>query len=104
MADNNELPTMVSEAVNRLLSELPIETKYQIKDSTDDSLIIFHFGLGVAIRNDFRLWEKDSKLLEDCKKISGDPNLHVDDASGIIIKTLWKRLQKFPPPELIWED
>jgi hypothetical protein len=42
----------------------------------------------MAIRNEFGLWEKDSKLLKDCKKFSGNPNLHIDDASGIILKSL----------------
>ena len=58
----------------------------------------------MAIRNDFGLWEKESKLLEDCKELSGDPILHVDDASEIILKALWARLQKFPPPKIVRDE
>ena len=104
MDDNKNKPTTITEAVNKLLSDLSIETKHQIRNSTDDGLINFHFGLGMGIRNDFGLWEKDSKLLENCKESSGNPNLDVDTASGIIIKALWDRLQKFPPPKLVRDD
>jgi len=101
MDENNNIPTTITEAVNILLSELTKEDKHRIKDSSEDGLINFHFGLGMTIRNIFSLWKKDSKLLEDCKKSSGDPSLHVDDASAMIIKTLWERLQEFPPPKIV---
>ena len=94
--DKKQKPSTITEAVNSLLSDLPIETKHQIKNSSEDGLINFHFGLGMAIRNEFGLWNKDSKLLEDCKGLSGNPNLDVDTASELIIKALWERLQKFP--------
>ena len=96
MNENKKFPSTIAEAVNRLLSELTIEDKNRIKNSSEEGLSNFHFGLGMAIRNDFGLWEKESKLLEDCKELSGDPILHVDDASEIILKALWARLQKFP--------
>lgn len=101
MNENKNIPTTIIEAVNILLSELPIESKQQIKDSSEDDLINFHIGLGMTIRNIFGLWQKDSKLYENCRELSGDPNLHVDDASGIILKALWERLQDFPPPEIV---
>ena len=101
MNDNNNIPTTITEAVNILLSELPIEDKHRIKDSSEEGLINFHVGLGMTIRNIFGLWKKDSTLLEDCKKLSGDPSLHVDDASVMIIKALWERLQEYPPPEIV---
>lgn len=101
MTEDNQFPNTISEAVNKLLSDLPLETRHQIMNSSEERLVNFHFGLGVGIRNEFGLWEKNSKLLEDCKKISGNPGLHVDDASEIIIKALWERLKEFPPPKLV---
>jgi len=95
------IPTTITEAVNILLTELTIEDKNRIKDSSEGGLINFHIGLGMTIRNIFGLWKEESKLLDDCKKSSGDSNLHVDTASGMIIKALWERLQEFPPPELV---
>ena len=101
MNENKNIPTTIAEAVNRLLLEIPITTKKQIKGSNEDDLNSFHLGLGMGIRNEFGLWGKDSKLLEECKKLSGDSDLHVDTASSMIIKALWERLQKFPPPEIL---
>lgn len=101
MVENKKVPSTIADAVNRLLSDLTIDDKHRIKNSSEDDLINFHFDLGLSIRNDFGLWEKESKLLENCKELSGDPFLHVDDASGIILKALWERLQKFPPPEIV---
>ena len=100
MTENKKIPTTIAESVNRLLSDLTIEDKNQLKNSSEEGLINFHFGLDMSIRNNFDLWEKESKLLEDCKKMSDNPFLHVDDASEIILKALWERLQKFPPPEM----
>ncbi len=104
MDDNKNKPTTIADAVNTLLSDLPIETKHQIRNSSEDGLINFHFGLGMGIRNEFGLWEKESKLLENCKELSGNPSIDVDIASEIIIKALWERLQKFPPPEIVKKD
>jgi hypothetical protein len=101
MDENKNIPTSINEAVNILLSELPIEAKHQIKNSSEDGLINFQFGLGMTIRNIFGLWKKDSKLFKNCKELSGDTELHVDTASEMIIKALWERLQKFPPPKIL---
>ncbi|MBA3009674.1 MAG: hypothetical protein KKF12_12520 [Proteobacteria bacterium] len=101
MDDNKNKPTAIADAVNSLLSELPIETKHQIRNSSEDGLINFHFGLGMGIRNEFGLWEKESKLFENCKESSGDPNIDPDTASEIIIKALWERLQEYLPPKLV---
>jgi hypothetical protein len=41
----------VSEAVERLISELPILDKVRISSMTDPDLIYQHFSLGMQIRN-----------------------------------------------------
>ncbi|MBU1386937.1 MAG: hypothetical protein KKD32_03700 [Proteobacteria bacterium] len=101
MNKNKKIPSTIAEAVNKLLSELSIKDKHRIKNSREEDLWSFHFDLGMAIRNDFALWKKNSKLLENCKELSGNLYLHVDAASERIIKALWERLQEFPPPEIV---
>ncbi|MBD9362325.1 DUF6794 domain-containing protein [Methylomonas fluvii] len=54
----------------------------------EDELINLHFCLGVAIRNAFGLHKSDSELLA-----AFGVGIHPDDANGLIIKALWKRLQ-----------
>lgn len=104
MDENKNIPTTIIEAVNILLSELTIEDKHRIKDSSEDDLINFHIGLGMTIRNIFGLWKQDSKLFENCRELSGNLILDVDTASEMIIKALWERLQEFPPPKIVRES
>ena len=51
-----------------------------------EDLIKLHFSLGMAIRNAFDLHVPWSKLLASCGVV------HPDDASGVIIRALWRRL------------
>ena len=53
----------------------------------EDYLIDLHSDLGMEIRNAFGLHDLCSKLLSDCDEV------HPNDASGVIIKELWKKLQ-----------
>ena len=87
---NNELspPNTVDEAVNRLLITLSEPDCSVIASTQEDELIEFHFCLGAAIRNAFGLYHPGSELLPDC-----GTGMHPDDASQIIIRALWKRLQ-----------
>lgn len=49
----------------------------------------FHLSIGAQIRNDYELWGNNQALLDDCKVTSPD------EASSVILKALWKRLQVF---------
>ena len=80
-------PETVADAVKLLLSVLNNEQKSNIAAMKEDDLIDLHFSLGLAIRNAFRLHDLGSKLIADCGVV------HPDDASGVIIKILWKKLK-----------
>jgi hypothetical protein len=45
-----------------------------------------YFSLGLTIRNTFKLYEPESKLLASCGIA------HPDDASAVIISELWQAL------------
>ncbi|MBE0435806.1 MAG: hypothetical protein IBX56_08390, partial [Methylomicrobium sp.] len=64
-----------------------VEEKFEIAVMPEKDLFNLHFGLGLAIRNAFRLHESGSKLLSSCG------TSHPDDASGVIILNLWRKLQ-----------
>ena len=87
-------PATVSEAVKKMISELPKRDKVQIASMTESDLIGLHFSLGIYIRNTYGLWADNKALMKSCREISGDKNLHVDDASSLIIKELWENLKK----------
>lgn len=79
-------PETVVEAIDRLMIILDDEHKETIAAMHEDDLVDLHFGLGLAIRNAFKLHESDSKLLADCGVA------HPDDAAGTIIGELWRAL------------
>lgn len=87
-----EWPKSVDEAVERLMAELSDEDKKILKDTPEMELVKYHFGIGMYIRNEFGLWQGNKDLLESCcgSGYCQDP----DEASFVIIKALWKRLQK----------
>ncbi|CCE25761.1 conserved protein of unknown function (plasmid) [Methylotuvimicrobium alcaliphilum 20Z] len=84
-------PETVAEAVEMLLGLLSVEEKFEIAVMPKDKLFDLHFGLGLAIRNAFRLHEPGSKLLASCG------TSHPNDASSVIISALWRALPTWEP-------
>lgn len=83
-----ELPKTVDEAVNRILAEMDDENKARVRQTPREKLILFHHGWGTGIRNAFGLWRGNAALLESCGE------RHPDDASMVIIRAVWARLQE----------
>ncbi len=83
----------VREAVDLLVSILPLKDRTIIASMDENDLIDLHFSLGSYIRNEFGLWFGNRQLLDDCRTVSMDQYLHPDQAAGVIIKELWKRLR-----------
>jgi hypothetical protein len=81
-------PKTITEAVDILVHILPEEELDKIKSMSEDDLTDLHFGLGQWIRNEFGLWAGNKELIKDCGV------KHEDDASGVIIKDLWRELKK----------
>ena len=84
---NTMPPETVDEAVELLMTVLEDRHKMLLAIMREDELIDLHFGLGLSIRNAFRLHDADSTLLRDCG--SDNP----DDTSAVIIKALWNKLK-----------
>ena len=84
-------PRTVEEAVDRLLSSMSEKDKLSFKNTPEKDLIMFHFGLGAYIRNEFGLWQGNTELLKSCEKES--IFVHPDEFSSIIIEALWKKLR-----------
>ena len=82
------LPTTLAEAVDRLNDILGPDDKRTLRETLEDDLVDCHFGLGLAIRNAFALHRVNPALLASCGAC--DP----DDASAVILRALWTRLQE----------
>lgn len=87
-------PTTISESVDSLLKVLSVEDKALIKHTLYKNLYMFHHGFGTWIRNNFGLWGDNDSLIFNCAKSKESNFIHPDDASGIIIDSLWNKLQK----------
>jgi hypothetical protein len=82
-------PTSVQAAVADILVSLSDEDKATLRNTKEDDLIMFHHGWGTGIRNHYGLWRGNGKLIESvCGK-----GCHPDDASMVIIETVWSALQ-----------
>jgi len=84
-------PKSIEEAVRRLLTELPDKDQQVIRIMAEDQLSFLHISVGNYIRNEFGLWESNVELLKACCPDTSSEN--ADDASMVIIKALWWKLQ-----------
>jgi hypothetical protein len=90
-------PKTVDEAVERLISELPLKEKTKISNMPEEELVTLHPMLGTYVRNRFGLWSGNKKLKSSCFFVSGKKDLHEDDASAFIIRKVWERCGKPMP-------
>jgi hypothetical protein len=87
----SQRPKSIKEAVQLLLAELSKRDQEAIKGMSEDGLSSLHLSLGNYIRNEFGLWGNNEELLGAC---CPDVSLrNADDASMVIIKALWWKLQ-----------
>lgn len=82
----------MDEAVDKLLSELSFKDKTKIANMSEVDLIKLNISYGIYIRNEFRLWGNTS-LLASCGAYAGVHKISPEQASYIIIKELWEKLQ-----------
>lgn len=75
-----------AEVVEDILETLGPDGKDSRKNTPKNELILHHHGWGRNLRNYYPMWDNE-KLLQD---IGED---HADDASGVIIREVWQRLQ-----------
>lgn len=86
-------PETLDEAVEQLLKQLGWKMKEYLRDTPEAHVAArFHHGLGTSIRNRYGLWQGNLSLLDSC----GSTMMHPDEASAVIIKALWRRLQFLP--------
>ncbi|MEJ2723100.1 MAG: putative molybdenum carrier protein [Deltaproteobacteria bacterium] len=88
------LPQTVEAAVDEIIAQLSLKQKTAIanlKESESSPLLL---SLGISMGKKFGLCSGNTLLLDSCRFLSGDKELHEDDASALIIRELWKRLRE----------
>lgn len=93
MFNPHKLPQTVEEAVNHLLADISLNNEIYLSTMKEEDLADCHFSLCHYIRNELGLWAGNDALMESCRLISGNQTIHVDDASMVIVKELWKKLK-----------
>jgi hypothetical protein len=88
------LPQTVEEASNKLLSKLSLRDKTMIANIPKDKLTDLYHSLEADLRNELDLWLTGESLLDSCRLTAGDGHLSKYDASLIIVRILWEKLQK----------
>ncbi|MFA6999990.1 MAG: DUF6794 domain-containing protein [Candidatus Paceibacterota bacterium] len=94
MTNEEKQPQSVEEAVDILHANMGLNDEILLATMLEENLVDVHFALGYHIRHEFGLWTGNDALLESCRIISGDKNLHVDDASMLIVKALWEKVKE----------
>lgn len=93
MDDSKQLfPDNLDDAVDTLLGELSFKDKTKIANMSEADLIKLNISYGIYIRNEFRVWGNDA-LLASCGAYAGVKTITPEQASYIIIKELWEKLQ-----------
>jgi hypothetical protein len=87
-------PRTVDEAVDRLLSNMPLKDKSTVANMSHDELTNLHLTLGGYILNNFGLLSGNWELMKSCQAASAHPLQHEEDAVGIILDVLWAKLQQ----------
>ena len=95
MGDDGTVPTTVNDAVDELIESLSFKDKTIIAGMDEDEILSLNISLGTYIRNKFCMWSGDSKLMEECRFVlENSREVHVDNASSLIIRELWLNLKK----------
>lgn len=93
LSDAKRLPKTVWDAVDRLLSVLPLNIRVRIAKMGPHELGSLAFSLGNYIRTEFGLCNGNQALLESCRAVAGEAVLRPEVAADIIIGALWEKLR-----------
>lgn len=87
-----KFPRTVEAAVDKLLEGMSFQDKTRIANMGPEKLVELHKAFGVPIQTEFRLPGNDP-LMRSCAVNAGLPELTGDQASYVILKVLWVKLQ-----------
>ena len=82
----------IDDVVDRLILELSFKDKTKIANMSEVDLVKLNMSWGIYIRNEFRIGG-NNPLLESLKSYTGVNKMTPEQASYVIIKELWEKLQ-----------
>ena len=87
-------PQSVDQAVEGLISQLPLKDKTTVANMSPDELPNLYLSIGDYIMNNFGLLSGNTELIESCRLEADGPFQREEDAVAIIIKALWQKLRQ----------
>ena len=88
------VPRTLDEAVDRLLSDMPLKDKTTVANMSHVELPNLQLTLGGYILNNFGLLAGNWELMRSCRAQAGNIFQHDEDAVAVIIDALWEKLKK----------
>ena len=85
-------PRTAEAAADKLIEEMSFRDKTRIANMGPEKLVEFHRTFGGSVQMEFRLPGNDP-LMRSCAELAGLSELTGDQASYIILKVLWAKLQ-----------
>lgn len=87
-------PQSVSQAVQRLMSNMSLKDKITVANMSRVELAGLHSNLGRFIMDNFGLLSGNRELMKSCRSVSKDVLLQEEDAVRVIIAALWEELRQ----------
>ena len=88
------LPKDLEDAVGRLMSQVPLKDRVSIASMPESEIEFLNESFGEYIRRRFGLLSGNKKLLASCSSKSGEKDLTPEQASGVIIRSMWDSLRE----------
>lgn len=93
-AEMKDPPRTIEEAVDHLISVLPMKDKVAITRMDEVERIELHLSMGLFVRAEFKLLSGNQALLSACHKVYRGEDFSPEKASLVILDALWKKLRK----------
>jgi hypothetical protein len=87
-------PQTVEEAVEQLISEMPLKDRVFVAGLDPKQLFLVEISLGSYVRQNFGLWTGNTALIDSCRAYSGHRSLTADQGAAVILEALWKTLRE----------
>ena len=87
-------PKTVDETVDLILAELSLEEMASFARTTEENLAMLSHLLEVVVKTKIEGSTLNQGLVDDCRRISGNPDLDVSAASKVVIEAIWNRVRE----------
>lgn len=91
--NQDKVPVNLEDAINTLKEGLSTEDYTEFRKETFSPSLL-HFGLGMLLRNEWSLWQKDTIIVKWFKEHYGID--HADDISSLILDCLYRDITEKP--------